>query len=88
MEKIYYLGIPSALIVWGAVFFEKGGVKCFNNNIVLLLGNASFAIYLVHTLVISFLNKFLYLFKFISLDVVVVLTLTISIIIGVFYYRW
>jgi exopolysaccharide production protein ExoZ len=87
-KRFFIWGIPSALIVWGAVFFEKSGFKYFNNKIILLLGNASFAIYLVHTLVISFLNKFFYLLKFISLDIVVILTLIISVIAGVIYYKY
>jgi peptidoglycan/LPS O-acetylase OafA/YrhL len=81
-------GFPSAMIVFGCIFWEKGEEfkSFFSNKTILLLGDASFAIYLVHTLVISFINKFIKYLDFIPADVLVIVAVIIGIVTGVFYY--
>lgn len=85
-QRFFMWGIPSALIVFGAVFIEKNTKNYFNSKILLLLGEASFAIYLIHTMIISFVNKFYVLIEFIPLDLIVIFSVTISVTLGVLYY--
>ena len=55
-------GVPSMFIVLGAVAMEaKGaGKRLFNSRIILELGNASYALYLTHSISIVFAHKMLY----------------------------
>lgn len=80
-------GVPSAFIVFGFVFFEKKGVLSFKNKLILLLGESSFSIYLIHTIFISFINKFYVYLKFIPLDILIFFVVIIGSIIGVIYYK-
>lgn len=48
--RIWYFGLPSALVVLGLVLAEKAGWS-LKNRFVLALGAASYAIYLIHPLV-------------------------------------
>jgi peptidoglycan/LPS O-acetylase OafA/YrhL len=50
MQRVLLWGVPSACIVAGCVFYEKNGIlsHLWNNQFVLLIGNASYSIYLIH----------------------------------------
>lgn len=54
--RVAVFGIPSALIVGGAMVMERAGWRA-NNRIWLHLGAASFAIYLTHPLVLQAIGK-------------------------------
>lgn len=85
-QRFFMWGIPSALIVFGALFIEKNNYNIFNNKILLKLGDASFAIYLIHTMFISLVNKFFVYIEFIPLDIIIIFSVIISAILGVLYY--
>lgn len=86
-NRFFIWGIPSALIVFGVIFLEQNGKMSFNNKTLLLLGDASFSIYLIHTIFISFVNKFLNYVQFIPLDILVLCAATMGIIVSVVYYK-
>lgn len=50
LRKFLLWGIPSACIMFGCVFLEKNGLfrRLFDNKLSLLLGDASYSIYLIH----------------------------------------
>jgi peptidoglycan/LPS O-acetylase OafA/YrhL len=50
MKRVLLWGVPSTCIVAGCVFYEKNGIlsHLWNNWVVLLIGNASYSIYLIH----------------------------------------
>jgi peptidoglycan/LPS O-acetylase OafA/YrhL len=52
-SRLLYFGIPAAMIVAGALALEKAGHR-YSGRGLLLLGGASYAIYLVHPLVLHF----------------------------------
>jgi len=52
-QRIVFFGIPAALAVFGLVVIEKGG-WAVKNRLVLALGAASYAIYLLHPPVFFF----------------------------------
>lgn len=57
-SRLFYFGIPSILLVFGCVFLEAGSKlrTIWENPTLQLLGNASYSIYLVHTIVFSLLG--------------------------------
>ncbi len=57
-EHVLKMGIPSALIVYGAVAFEKARGS-FGRSWLVLLGDASYSIYLSHILVLSLVGRIL-----------------------------
>ncbi|HWB27005.1 MAG TPA: acyltransferase [Chitinophagaceae bacterium] len=53
-QRVLLWGIPSACIVMGILFVESNyGHRFFSNKILLLLGNSSYAIYLIHPILLS-----------------------------------
>ncbi|MCE7066588.1 acyltransferase [Dyadobacter sp. CY326] len=56
--RLFYFGIPSILLVFGCVFLETNAKLkgLWGNRQMLLLGDASYSIYLVHTIVFSALG--------------------------------
>jgi exopolysaccharide production protein ExoZ len=57
LNKFLLWGIPSGFIVAGCVFLEKNGhlKNLFSNRLTVLLGNASYSIYLIHHTVLVLL---------------------------------
>jgi peptidoglycan/LPS O-acetylase OafA/YrhL len=55
LNKFFLWGIPSSCIVAGCVFLEKNGYlsRLFNNKWSILLGNASYSIYLLHYIILN-----------------------------------
>jgi exopolysaccharide production protein ExoZ len=88
--RFWQLGIPSCLIVAGCVFLEKN--KRFNqlwdNRYALLVGDASYSIYLIHPI-------FIFIFRlifdrtgfFIPADAIILLEVLISIIISILFFK-
>jgi len=56
--RVLLWGVPAALIVLGLVFIERAGLSS-GNRILLLLGDASYAMYLLHPLVLGLLLQIL-----------------------------
>lgn len=90
LNRFLYWGIPSSLIVAGCVILEKNGqfVRLWNNPYVQLCGDASFSIYLVHTIV---LNVLMLLYKktgyFLPADIMIWLQIIIAVVISIFFYK-
>ena len=57
LSRFFLWGIPSGCIVTGSVFLEKSGrlSRLFKNKWSLLLGNASYSIYLIHYTILGLL---------------------------------
>jgi exopolysaccharide production protein ExoZ len=85
-----YWGIPSALLVFGLVFWEiQHGLQI--PAFLVKLGDASYSIYLIHTTVISYLMKPLIntlpLLRQIPVDILGLITFLLAAAIGVFMYE-
>lgn len=90
MKRVLLWGIPSACIVAGCIFLEKSGVWCtlWNNRFIILTGDASYSIYLVHK-TIFFLLPPLYSITgfFLNPDLAVFLQLLIAAVAGILFYK-
>jgi peptidoglycan/LPS O-acetylase OafA/YrhL len=91
MIRIALWGIPSAFLVFGFVFFEKGSAApVFPNKWMLLLGDASYSIYLIHIIVyrsIYFvLKKILGTVSVVPGDIQIPIYMLIAIIASVAFY--
>lgn len=49
-KRVWLWGVPSAILVWGFVFYEKAVKKIFTQKWIIGLGNASYSIYLTHSI--------------------------------------
>jgi exopolysaccharide production protein ExoZ len=90
--RVLFWGIPSALFVAGLVFMEKakpGSIK--KNRWMLLLGDASYSIYLTHGLaymaVGMLINHFVFL-KQTQPDLFLILSIVFALITGVVFYKF
>lgn len=84
--RLFYFGIPSILLVFGCVFLEAGSKfrTMWENQTFQLLGNASYSIYLVHTIVFSLLSMLYDRLGMIgSPDVLILIQLVLATIFGV-----
>jgi peptidoglycan/LPS O-acetylase OafA/YrhL len=90
LDRAILWGIPSSLIVAGCVILEKNRRFTFmwNNQFMLLCGDASYSIYLVHFIVLNLL-VFLYVKTgyFLPADVMIWLQLIIAVAISIFFYN-
>ena len=90
LNRFLYWGIPSSLIVAGCIFLEKNGqfIRVWNNPFVLLCGNASYSIFLGHTIVLSLL---MLLYKktgyFLPADLMIWLQITLAVTVSIFFYK-
>jgi peptidoglycan/LPS O-acetylase OafA/YrhL len=90
LNRFLFWGIPSSLIVAGCVILEKNGllVRLWNNHFFLLCGNASYSIYLAHTIVLSLL---MLLYKktgfFLPADLMIWLQIVIAVTVSIFFYK-
>lgn len=91
MDRVLYWGIPSGCILAGCIFLEKAGrlTKLWNNRLMVLTGNASFSIYLVHAIVFA-LFAILYHYTRLLLppDISIFLQLLVAVGAGIAFYRW
>lgn len=89
-DRFLLWGIPSSLIVAGCVILEKNGqlVRLWNNRYVVLCGDASYSIYLVHTIA---LNLLMLLYKktdyFLPPDLMIWLQVFVAVSISIFFYK-
>ena len=88
--RVLIWGLPSAMIVTGLIYLDRSGKMSFNNRVMLFLGEASFAIYLVHPNSLQWfynmIKKFPLLLKSLSMDLLVVLFISGSILIGALWF--
>ncbi|MCF0062716.1 acyltransferase [Dyadobacter chenwenxiniae] len=89
-QRIVIWGIPSATLALGLLFLEKQmGSNFFHNKKLLLLGDASYAIYLVHQtcfkVIISVLQKTHFASK-LNLDFLVLILVCISVMTGILFH--
>lgn len=57
-NRFLYLGIPSFLLIFSLVLFEKNNTLK-NNTSLILFGESSYVLYLIHSIVLSFGNKYI-----------------------------
>lgn len=90
LNKFFLWGIPSSCIVAGCVFLEKNGKlsRLFNNRLALLLGDASYSIYLIHYIILNGLSLIYFKTKFHwQGDIMIWLQLIIATVISVWFYK-
>jgi len=90
--RVVKWGMPSAAIVAGLLFIEKNYQRTiFKNKVLLLLGDASYAIYLIHTcmlgLVIYLLQKIPAAWQFLYPDVWVFVILGLAVLASIAYFK-
>lgn len=91
-SRLLIWGMPSAALIFGLIFLEKHHVLKFENKTILLIGDASFAIYLIHPICFSLcayiLKKVPMIVRFLPLDVLVLIMFCFASILGVLYYKF
>lgn len=90
LNKFLLWGIPSGLIVAGCVFLEKNGHlrKLFSNPLAVLLGNASYSIYLIHYTILNLFQLLYYKTKFFwDGDVMIWMQLIVATAASVWFYK-
>jgi peptidoglycan/LPS O-acetylase OafA/YrhL len=91
LNKFLLWGIPSGCIVAGCVFLEKNGhlSRLFDNKWAMLLGNASYSIYLVHYTIFGLLMLLYTKIGFLlPSDVMIWLQLILATAISLGFYKW
>jgi exopolysaccharide production protein ExoZ len=84
-------GSAAALVVAGCVFLEKSGAstRFFRNRILLLLGDASYSIYLFHLIVFGWIAAiYLRLGFFLNTDVMIPVHAVIAVAASLLFYKW
>ncbi|GET38945.1 acyltransferase family protein [Microseira wollei] len=82
--RFFWWGIPSALLIAGAVFLEKA-IDYKPHSFLLSLGNTSYSIYLIHMFVLSFIMTLwfdLNLHQLIPIDLLILISWVVSITAG------
>ncbi|OQP59692.1 hypothetical protein A3860_36600 [Niastella vici] len=90
LNKFLLWGLPSGCIVTGCVSLEKNGKLSwlFNNRWSLLLGDASYSLYLIHYIVLNALFTMYFKTKFfLNGDAMIWLQLIVATIISVVFYK-
>jgi peptidoglycan/LPS O-acetylase OafA/YrhL len=91
LNKFLLWGIPSACIVAGCIFLEKNGKlhRLFDNKLSILLGDASYSIYLIHYTVFNALHL---VYKqtglFLPADVMIWIQVITGVSISLVFYKW
>ena len=90
-QRVFYWGVPSALLAFGALFIEKSSANgIFKNGMLTLLGNGSFSIYLVHPIFFMILElsvKKQNAWQQINPDLLVIILTIIASLLGIAYYK-
>lgn len=85
--RVWVFGIPSALLVSGSIALDLD--KPYRERLFPVLGNASYSIYIVHVLVISFMCKVVVvLVPHMPLVIMIPLLTTVAVGTGYLCYRW
>lgn len=90
LQRFLLWGMPSAFIVFGCIFLEKKNqlTILWNNKLILLLGNASFSIYLIHLTVFALIRMFYTRWGFfMPADIAIIVQLIIATIISIGFYK-
>lgn len=91
MKRFFLWGIPSAFIAFGCIFLEKNNqfTRLWNNKWILLSGNASYSIYLVHLTVFE-LFRMLYKVSgfFMPADLAIIVQVAVATTISIGFYKW
>jgi exopolysaccharide production protein ExoZ len=91
MPRVLWWGVPSALIVAGCVFLERGGRlrRLWSNRLLQSTGDASYSLYLVHLTVFT-LCKLAYasLGFFLNPDVAILAQVLLAVAAGLAFYRY
>jgi len=91
-ERVLLWGFPSAFIVYGALIIEKsmGGFK-YQSKTLVLIGDASFSIYLTHYIIFSVLEFALSRYNIpmsrINQDLLILILLLAATYLGIQYYK-
>jgi exopolysaccharide production protein ExoZ len=86
-----YWGSTAALVVAGCVFLEKAGKapRFFRHRAILLLGDASYSIYLFHLLVLGLIAAiYLRVGFFLNADVLIPIHAVIAVAVSLLFYKW
>jgi peptidoglycan/LPS O-acetylase OafA/YrhL len=90
LPRFFLWGIPSSALVAGCVFLEKNHLhlRLWNNRSGLLLGDASYSIYLIHLTIFGILNILYGKIGFLlNPDLCVFLQMSIAAIAGILFYK-
>jgi peptidoglycan/LPS O-acetylase OafA/YrhL len=90
LHKFLIWGIPSSAIVFGCIFLEKNGylTRLFGNRLSVLLGNASYSIYLIHYITLNILTiVYIKTHFFWRGDVMIWLQLIVATVIAIGFYK-
>jgi len=90
LNKFLIWGIPSSAIVFGCIFLEKNRYLSglFSNRLSLLLGNASYSIYLIHYIILNILTTLFIKFHFYwQGDIMIWLQLVVATAIAIVFYK-
>jgi peptidoglycan/LPS O-acetylase OafA/YrhL len=90
MHRVVLWGIPSACIVAGCIFLEQNGIwqPLWNNRLIVLTGDASYSIYLVHRTAFFLLSFFYHITGFfLNPDVAIFIQTLIAIVVGIAFYK-
>ena len=90
MKRFFLWGVPSSFLVAGCIFLETNHVfkYLWNNNLIQLIGNASYSIYLVHLSAYIFITIFYIRIGFlIPPDASIIVQLFIAVLAGIGFYK-
>jgi peptidoglycan/LPS O-acetylase OafA/YrhL len=92
LQRAIFWGIPSFLIVFGLLFIERAmKEKFFASNIFLLLGDASYSIYLIHPIILLLFaglwKRLPIVSTYISMDLLVIILLMLAIVFGIIFHK-
>jgi len=89
LKRVLLWGLPSAGILAGCIFLEKKGIfaKLWNNRFGLLVGDASYSIYLTHYTFFYILSQvYLYTGYFLNADLSIFVHMALAVGAGIWFY--
>lgn len=89
--RLFWWGIPAALLVAGCLFLEKKGSGGFarGNPLILLIGNSSYSLYLINPIVYSIASSIYYRKGIlINPDLAIFVQLALAIVVSILFYKW
>ena len=89
--RLFWWGIPAALLVAGCLFLEKKGSGGFAraNPLLLLIGNSSYSLYLINTIVYGTLESIYHRTGFfMNPDLAIFVQLALAVIASILFYKW
>lgn len=90
LKRVLLWGLPSAFILAGCIFLEKKGVwaKLWNNRFGLLMGDASYSIYLTHyTLFYVLTQVYIQTGFFLNADLSIFVHMALAVGAGILFYQ-